>query len=68
MDIKYTKWTENIPNGHIPNGHKIYQMAIKYSKGQKIIDNYIPFQGPQKCTQVGIFGMKVYHLATLDRS
>jgi hypothetical protein len=45
--IKYTKWTQNIPNGHkiyqmdikytkwtqnIPNGHKIYQMDIKYTK------------------------------------
>jgi hypothetical protein len=23
------------------------------------------FQGPQKYTQIGIFGMQVYHLATL---
>jgi hypothetical protein len=44
MATKYTKWPQNIPNGHkiyqmatkytkwpqnIPNGHSIYQMAVK---------------------------------------
>jgi hypothetical protein len=33
------------------NGHNIY--------------HYFPFQGPQKSTQIGIFGLKIYHLATL---
>jgi hypothetical protein len=42
---------------NIPSGLKISQMAIKYttifnSKGNK---NY----------QIGIFGLKIYHLATL---
>jgi hypothetical protein len=47
ITIKYTKWPQNIPNGHkiyqmatkytkwpqnIPNGHKIYQMAVKWTK------------------------------------
>jgi hypothetical protein len=36
---------------NIPNGHKIYQD--------------FPFQGPPKFTQIGIFGMKRNHLATL---
>jgi hypothetical protein len=27
MATKYTRWPQNIPNGH-----KIYQMAIKYTK------------------------------------
>jgi hypothetical protein len=36
---------------YIPNGYKIYQ--------------YFPFQGPQKITQSGIFGLKIYNLANL---
>jgi hypothetical protein len=35
----------------LPNGHKIYQ--------------HLPFKGPPKFTQVGIFGLKTNHLATL---
>jgi hypothetical protein len=33
-------------------------MAVKYT-------NIVPFQGPPKYTQIGIFGMKIYHLADL---
>jgi hypothetical protein len=51
--VKYTKWPQNISNGH-----KIYQMAIK-------IYQHLPFQEPPKFTQTGIFGLKKYHLATL---
>jgi hypothetical protein len=36
---------------NIPNGHTIYQ--------------HVPFQGPPKYTQIGIFGMQIFHLATL---
>jgi hypothetical protein len=54
MATKYTKWPQNIPNGHkifqmatkytkwpqnIPNGHKIYQMATKYTKWPQNIPN-----------------------------
>jgi hypothetical protein len=46
-------------------------MAIKYTKwlqnilnGNKIYQ-YFPFQGPPKIPQRGIFGLKIYHLATL---
>jgi hypothetical protein len=35
-----------------PNGHKIYQI--------------LPFQDPQKYTEIEIFGKKINHLATLD--
>jgi hypothetical protein len=63
--INYTKWPQKyhiatkIPNGHKntkwpsgkPNGHKIYQ--------------HLPFEDRIKFTQVGIFGLKIYHLATL---
>jgi hypothetical protein len=36
---------------NIPNGHKIYQ--------------HIQLQDPPKFTQIGIFRLKIYHLATL---
>jgi hypothetical protein len=39
-------------------------MTITYYKyGQPF-----PFQGPPKFTQIGIFGLKIYHLATLHRA
>jgi hypothetical protein len=44
----------HISNGHIlilPNGCKIYP--------------HFPFQCPPKYTQIGIFGLKTNHLATL---
>jgi hypothetical protein len=63
---KYTKWPQNIPNGH-----KIYQMAIKYTKwpqnipnGRKICQHF-QLQDPPIFTQIRIFGLKIYHLATL---
>jgi hypothetical protein len=34
-----------------PNGHKIYQ--------------HLPLQDTPKFTHIGIFGLKIYHLATL---
>jgi hypothetical protein len=55
----FTKWPQNIPNGHKiynkwmsnrPNGHKICQ--------------HVPLQVPPKFTQIRIFGLKIYHLAT----
>jgi hypothetical protein len=39
---------------NIPNGHKMYQ--------------YLPMYGPPKFTQIGIFGMKRNHLATLRQT
>jgi hypothetical protein len=36
---------------YIPNGQKIYR--------------YFPFQDPPKFTQIVIFGLKMYHMATL---
>jgi hypothetical protein len=50
---KYTKLPQNIPNGH-----KIFQMVIKYTK-------IFPLQDPTNFTQIGIFGLKTNHLATL---
>jgi hypothetical protein len=66
FSVKYTKTWRNVQKRsqhfqmatqynkcplNIPNGHKIYQ--------------YFPFQGPPKYTQGGIFGMKIFHLASL---
>jgi hypothetical protein len=39
-------------------------MAGKYSNGIKMYQNF-PFQDPPKYTKIGIFGTKIYHLATL---
>jgi hypothetical protein len=51
-------------------------MAIKYTNNifltyvlnVCIIYQPFPIQGPPKFTQIGIFGLKIYHLATLHRS
>jgi hypothetical protein len=59
MGGKYTKLSINYHTGiqynkwpcYIPNGHKIYQ--------------HFPFQDPPKITKIVIFGLKIYHLATL---
>jgi hypothetical protein len=34
-------------------------MAVKYT-------NILPFKGPQKYNQIGIFGLKLNHLATME--
>jgi hypothetical protein len=45
--------------------HRIYQMAPKYIQNCHKIDQHIPLQDPPKLTQIRIFGLKKYHLATL---
>jgi hypothetical protein len=57
---KYTKGSLNIPKKHnnIPNGHKIYQMAIKYTKN-------IHAYAFQNILKNGIFGLKICYLATM---
>jgi hypothetical protein len=57
--VQDTKTGKNIPNDHKIYGCQIDQMAIKYVNAF----NYI--KGPPKFTQIGIFGLKIYHLATL---
>jgi hypothetical protein len=65
LDTKTPKWVKLYHVAYeLPNGHKMCQMAVIYSKGQ-IICQPFPFQGTQKCTQIGIFGLKIYHLGTL---
>jgi hypothetical protein len=65
MTVKYTKWPQNISNGH-----KIYQMAKIYlSNGQNISNGRnrdqmalkyryqpLPLQDPPKFTQMRILG------------
>jgi hypothetical protein len=50
----------------------MYPMVIEYPKspsnstnGNKIYQ-YFPIYGPPKFTQIGIFGLKINHLATLS--
>jgi hypothetical protein len=49
---------------YLPNGLKIYQMAVIYIR--HIIYQLFSFQGPQQFTQIWIFGLKTYYLATQD--
>jgi hypothetical protein len=42
----------------LPSGHKIYQMAVIYSKWPLNTLTF-PFKGPPKFTQIGIFGLKI---------
>jgi hypothetical protein len=62
--VQHTKTGKNVPNYH-----KIYQMSIKYTKWLYVkIDQHIPLQDSPKTTQIWIFGLKVYDLATLVSS
>jgi hypothetical protein len=49
----YTKWPPNLPNIH-----KICQTALRIPNGHKICRN-LPFQGPQRCIKIGIFGLQI---------
>jgi hypothetical protein len=48
----------------------IYQMAIKHTKWPQNIpnDQHFPLKDNPNFTQSGIFGLKIYHLATLQKS
>jgi hypothetical protein len=73
---KCTKRPQNIPKWH-----KIYQKAIKYTKSaikytkrpenwpnDHKIYQHLPLQDPPRFTQIGIFALKISHLAKLRRS
>jgi hypothetical protein len=67
LDTKYQnggKYTIHIVTKS-PNGHKMYKMAVSNSKLHIIYHQPFTFQGLAKFTQIGILGLKVYHLATL---
>jgi hypothetical protein len=54
MAIKYTK-----------KAIKYTKMAIKVPNGYKL-SQIVPSKGLQNCTKIGIFGMVINHLATLN--
>jgi hypothetical protein len=49
---------------NVPNGHKISQMSNNIPNGHKKIKTFSNLR-PSKFTQIGIFGLKTNHLATL---
>jgi hypothetical protein len=51
----------------LPNGHKKYQMATHTFQMSIKYINICHFEDPPKFTQIVIFGLKIYHLATLER-
>jgi hypothetical protein len=61
-----TKIANKLPKRpqNIPNGRKIYQTGHKIPNFHEIHPTF-PSQGFPKFTQIGIFGMKKYRLATL---
>jgi hypothetical protein len=54
MSTTSTEWSQNVPNIL-----KVFQMAIKYI-------NILQSEALQKFSQIGIFGLKTNHLATLN--
>jgi hypothetical protein len=48
------------------NGGKTCHIATKLPNGHKIYQPY-PIQVPEKFTQFGILGLKIYHLAPLNK-
>jgi hypothetical protein len=56
------KWPQNIPNGH-----KFFQIAVKYLQQMaiKFTNIFLYYIDSPKFTLTGIFGLKIYHLATL---
>jgi hypothetical protein len=58
----YTKLPQNIPNSR-----KIYWMAINGPNSHKIYQ-HLPLQDPPKFIKIAMFGLKIYHLATLARA
>jgi hypothetical protein len=54
MNKQCIKWSLNIPNVH-----KMSQMAINY------LYQHFPIRDPDNFSQIGIFGLKTNHLATL---
>jgi hypothetical protein len=62
---KFTKLPQNLPNSH--KIHKIYQVAVKYTKNVHKLYQHLPLQDPPKFIQIWGFGLKVNHLATLTR-
>jgi hypothetical protein len=56
----YTKRTQTIPNGH-----KIYHRALKYSKSSQNIPTVSTLRPSKKIPKIGFLGKKINNLATL---
>jgi hypothetical protein len=63
-----------IPNNHkiyVPKDDKTYHVTTRYVKWPQNVTNdlkichHFRVQDPLNFIQIGIFGMKIYHLATL---
>jgi hypothetical protein len=56
---------------NVPNDHKMYQMAIKYTIWPQSRQNgpnntkHLPLQDLPKISKTWILGLKIYHPATL---
>jgi hypothetical protein len=57
---------ENVPNEQkmYQNGHKTPQISVNIPDGRKIFQHF-PINGTRKFAQIGIFGLKINHQATL---
>jgi hypothetical protein len=58
--VQYTKKGKNIPNDN-----KIYTKWPKNRPNVQVICRHLLLQDPTKFTQIWIFCLKIYHLATL---
>jgi hypothetical protein len=53
----------------VQNGHKIYHFAVKNVDKMSIKKyKHLPLQDLIRFARIGIFGLKIYHLATLVRA
>jgi hypothetical protein len=60
---KFTKLPPKLQNGlklYVPNGRNIFLLDIEYTK-------LFQSKDLQKISHIVIFGLKIYHLATLER-
>jgi hypothetical protein len=53
---------------NLPTREKIYQMTTKCIPNGHKMYQHLSLQDPPKFTQIGIFGLKMYNLATLSIS
>jgi hypothetical protein len=63
MAEKFTKWPQNLPNGH-----KIYQMATKFTKWPQNLPNGRKISKPNglKINQMVIKYINIFHCKTLQ--
>jgi hypothetical protein len=66
LGTTFQKLEKNVPSDQkYTKGHKIYQMVAKYTKWPNNIYQHLPLHDPPKLIEIGIFGLQIYHLATL---